>query len=250
MSPRAHFLTGIPVAIAGATGSLFVIAVNGFMQHPTGFRLENGEAVDVKPFDVLVRQQLLLARVRPHVPPAFMVAGFLSSPPCTRPHCCAAGRSLLPHRPADPPHRRRRSRRPPSCSSATGPPREVAAQTAGEARRLRGAGQDHQGGRPAPARVVRGRGGQGRDRLSGLLSFLADHDFNSTVKGSTRSRPTTAEGDQPHPLLLGDHRGDRVAAGGDRRRPPLLLGCANGGCGATRWFLRGIASQALFPLSR
>src|SRR5918999_2365799 len=34
LSPRMHMLSGIPVAIAGLTGSFFVIAVNGWMQDP------------------------------------------------------------------------------------------------------------------------------------------------------------------------------------------------------------------------
>ena len=34
MSPRAHFLSGIPVVIAGFTGSLFVLAVNSWMNDP------------------------------------------------------------------------------------------------------------------------------------------------------------------------------------------------------------------------
>src|SRR5438093_11238147 len=38
LKPRTHFLTGIPVVIAGVTGSLFVIAVNGWMNRPTGFK--------------------------------------------------------------------------------------------------------------------------------------------------------------------------------------------------------------------
>ncbi len=42
LSPRTHFLTGIPIAIAGLTGSLTVISVNGWMNHPTGFHLQNG----------------------------------------------------------------------------------------------------------------------------------------------------------------------------------------------------------------
>ncbi len=33
LSPRAHFLSGVPVAVAGVAGSLFVIAVNGWMNH-------------------------------------------------------------------------------------------------------------------------------------------------------------------------------------------------------------------------
>src|SRR3954470_6022052 len=77
MSPRAHFLTGIPVAIAGATGSLFVIAVNGFMQHPTGFKLENGEAVDVKPFDALFGNSFFWHEFVHMYLAAFIVAGFL-----------------------------------------------------------------------------------------------------------------------------------------------------------------------------
>src|SRR5215212_1115620 len=39
LSPRMHFLSGIPIVITGLLGSLMVIAVNGWMNHPTGFRL-------------------------------------------------------------------------------------------------------------------------------------------------------------------------------------------------------------------
>lgn len=48
LSPRAHFASGIPVAIAGITGSLTVISVNGWMNHPTGFHLRGGKAVRLK----------------------------------------------------------------------------------------------------------------------------------------------------------------------------------------------------------
>src|SRR5258705_13170642 len=47
LSPRAHFASGIPIAISGFTGSLMVISVNGWMNHPSGFRLSQGKAVDV-----------------------------------------------------------------------------------------------------------------------------------------------------------------------------------------------------------
>ena len=40
----AHFACGIPIGLAGVAGSLFVIAVNGRMNHPTGFTLRNGRA--------------------------------------------------------------------------------------------------------------------------------------------------------------------------------------------------------------
>jgi cytochrome d ubiquinol oxidase subunit I len=34
LSPRAHFLSGLPIVITGFTGSLSVIAVNAWMNHP------------------------------------------------------------------------------------------------------------------------------------------------------------------------------------------------------------------------
>src|SRR5438045_1837407 len=54
LSPRLHFASGIPMALAGFTGSLMVISVNGWMNHPGGFRLSHGKAVDVHPFRALV----------------------------------------------------------------------------------------------------------------------------------------------------------------------------------------------------
>jgi cytochrome bd ubiquinol oxidase subunit I len=53
LSPRAHMLSGIPIVITGFTGSWMVIAVNGWMNHPSGFRLAGGEAVDVHPLHAL-----------------------------------------------------------------------------------------------------------------------------------------------------------------------------------------------------
>ncbi len=50
---RAHFLSGIPIVITGLTGSLMVISVNGWMNHPTGFVLEHGQATHVDPFHAL-----------------------------------------------------------------------------------------------------------------------------------------------------------------------------------------------------
>src|SRR4029450_1784735 len=49
LSPRVHFLSGIPVAIAGFTGSLTVISVNAWMNNPSGFTLEGGRVADVRP---------------------------------------------------------------------------------------------------------------------------------------------------------------------------------------------------------
>src|SRR5262245_51088456 len=53
LRPRTHFLTGIPVALAGIAGSFFVILVAGWMHHPGGFALRDGRAVDVEPWSAL-----------------------------------------------------------------------------------------------------------------------------------------------------------------------------------------------------
>jgi cytochrome d ubiquinol oxidase subunit I len=53
ISARAHVLAGVAVVVTGVTGSLMVLAVNGWMNHPTGFRLVNGRAVDVHPWSAL-----------------------------------------------------------------------------------------------------------------------------------------------------------------------------------------------------
>src|SRR5882724_1123304 len=50
LAPRPHFLSGIPVAIAGVTGSLFVIAVNAWMNKPSGFTLQDSRAVEANPW--------------------------------------------------------------------------------------------------------------------------------------------------------------------------------------------------------
>src|SRR2546429_8732012 len=53
LSPKAHFASGIPIAIAGLSGSLMVISVNAWMNHPSGFELAGGKAVGVHPLAAL-----------------------------------------------------------------------------------------------------------------------------------------------------------------------------------------------------
>src|SRR3954467_4828467 len=50
LSPRAHFLTGVPVVISGFTGAFSVIAVNGWMNNPRGFDIAGGKVVNVHPW--------------------------------------------------------------------------------------------------------------------------------------------------------------------------------------------------------
>ena len=77
LSPRTHFLTGIPVAIAGVTGSLSVISVNGWMNHPTGFRLQDGKVVDVHPWQALFANSYFWHELVHMYVAGYMVTGFV-----------------------------------------------------------------------------------------------------------------------------------------------------------------------------
>ena len=73
---RTHFLAGIPMVIAGVTGSFMVIAVNGWMNQPAGFSIRNGEVVDVKPLKALFNDNLWHELVHMYLA-GFIVAAFL-----------------------------------------------------------------------------------------------------------------------------------------------------------------------------
>jgi cytochrome d ubiquinol oxidase subunit I len=73
---RVHFLCGIPIVVAGMTGSFFVISVNGWMNDPTGFRIENGQVVDVKPWEALFNGNMWHEVVHMYLA-GIIVAGFL-----------------------------------------------------------------------------------------------------------------------------------------------------------------------------
>jgi cytochrome d ubiquinol oxidase subunit I len=77
LRPGLHFLSGIPVAIAGVTGSLFVISVNGWMNHPSGFQLEDGRAVDADPWSALFGNSYFWHEFVHMYFAAYIVAGFL-----------------------------------------------------------------------------------------------------------------------------------------------------------------------------
>jgi len=77
LSPRAHFLSGIPIAIAGFTGSLMVISVNAWMNHPSGFRLHDGRAVDVHPLTALFANGFLWPELAHMYIAGYIVTGFV-----------------------------------------------------------------------------------------------------------------------------------------------------------------------------
>jgi cytochrome bd ubiquinol oxidase subunit I len=77
LPPRLHFATGIPIALAGFAGSLMVISVNGWMNHPGGFRLSHGKAVDVHPFQALFENSYFWHELIHMYLAGYMVTGFL-----------------------------------------------------------------------------------------------------------------------------------------------------------------------------
>jgi cytochrome d ubiquinol oxidase subunit I len=77
LSPRAHFASGIPIVITGFTGSLMVISVNAWMNHPTGFHLHGGKVVDVNPLGALFGNPYLWSELIHMYVAGYMVAAFL-----------------------------------------------------------------------------------------------------------------------------------------------------------------------------
>jgi cytochrome d ubiquinol oxidase subunit I len=73
---RTHFLTGIPVVVAGFAGSFNVIAVNGWMNHPQGFTVTNGQVTDPKPWSALLNDNLWHELVHMYLA-GYVVAGFI-----------------------------------------------------------------------------------------------------------------------------------------------------------------------------
>lgn len=49
LRPRTHWWTGVPVAIAGALSTLFIVTANAWMNVPTGITERNGKVVSAEP---------------------------------------------------------------------------------------------------------------------------------------------------------------------------------------------------------
>jgi cytochrome d ubiquinol oxidase subunit I len=77
LSPRVHLLSGLPIVITGVTGSLMVIAVNAWMNHPGGFRLQGGEVVDVDPFQALFANSYFWHELIHMYVAGYIVSGFI-----------------------------------------------------------------------------------------------------------------------------------------------------------------------------
>lgn len=54
VSPRAHLLAGILVAVSGAASGIFVVIANAWMNTPTGFTLVDGRFADIDPIAAML----------------------------------------------------------------------------------------------------------------------------------------------------------------------------------------------------
>jgi cytochrome d ubiquinol oxidase subunit I len=77
MSPRAHMLSAVPIVLTGVTGSLMVIAVNAWMNHPGGFSLLHGHVVNVHPLSALFGNSYLWHELVHMYIAAYIVSGFI-----------------------------------------------------------------------------------------------------------------------------------------------------------------------------
>src|SRR6185295_13643776 len=77
LSPRAHLLSGIPVAIAGIGGTFSVVAANAWMNQPAGFVIgPDGRVAAVTPLEVIFNRATVYEV--PHMLlAAYLVTGFL-----------------------------------------------------------------------------------------------------------------------------------------------------------------------------
>ena len=76
ISPRLHLLCGIPIVITGITGSMTVIAVNGWMNNPSGFDVVRGEVTDPEPWTALFNGHVWFELTHMYLA-GILVVGFL-----------------------------------------------------------------------------------------------------------------------------------------------------------------------------
>ncbi len=75
MPAKRHVLMVLPMAITGIMGAYCVLAVNAWMNVPTGFRIVDGQVTDVEPWKVLFNQHAFLQFAHMWVG-AYMLTGF------------------------------------------------------------------------------------------------------------------------------------------------------------------------------
>jgi cytochrome bd ubiquinol oxidase subunit I len=76
VSPRAHLLSGVVVAVAGLASAVFVVTANAWMNAPRGFTLVGGRVVDARPLEAMTGPAAGAQAVHMAIA-AYVVTGFL-----------------------------------------------------------------------------------------------------------------------------------------------------------------------------
>jgi cytochrome bd ubiquinol oxidase subunit I len=78
LRPAAHWLCGVPVALSGAASGVLVMSANSWMQNPQGFTLLNGQPANIDPLAALINPSwgvlALHLTLASYMATAFMVA--------------------------------------------------------------------------------------------------------------------------------------------------------------------------------
>jgi cytochrome d ubiquinol oxidase subunit I len=79
LSPRAHWLSALPIVISGPISAAFITMANAWMQMPTGFRIVNGRPTDIQPLVAMFAKpwatEVLHGTLAAYVFTSFAVAG-------------------------------------------------------------------------------------------------------------------------------------------------------------------------------
>ena len=79
VSPRAHLVAGVLVAVSGAASGIFVVIANAWMNAPTGFALVDGRLADIDPIAAMLNPaafpQALHMTLAAYAATGFAVAG-------------------------------------------------------------------------------------------------------------------------------------------------------------------------------
>ncbi|HEY6758405.1 MAG TPA: cytochrome ubiquinol oxidase subunit I [Baekduia sp.] len=184
LSPRLHMLTAIPIILTGFTGSFMVIAVNGWMNHPSGFRLVGDHVVAVHPWRALFDNPYFWHELVHMYLAGYIVTGFVLA--------AVYGFGWLRGRRGR--YERAALAIPLTIAALAAPvqilvgdwaARDVAKYQPTKLAALEGLGRTQKG---APVHIA-GWYDSGREevrygiRIPKALSFLAFHDFNATVRG-------------------------------------------------------------------
>ena len=229
LSPRAHMLSALPIVFTGFTGSWMVIAVNAWMNHPGGFRLVRGEAVDIHPFHALFGNTYLWHELVHMYLAGYIVTGFV-----------VAGAYAIARLRGRWGRYERTALVVPLTIAALASPvqllvgdwaaRDVAKSQPTKLAALEGLGRTERG---APIHVL----GWYRDGevkfgigIPKMLSVLAFHDPNARVEGLDAVPPAAAPAGQRRAHLLPDDGRHRDAARGAGRGRALRARAPASGC--------------------